>query len=141
MMILSAFACGSASSSRTASASRLRIVGIGVRRRLAPGSTSGAPGLSTAIRAIRKASWRPNGAPGWLWNRRTYRSSIDLVEQLADVLHELDVELEVADRAELGEHLLAEPVRGRDRRRVELRDRSREPRAAGDTTPSALVHE
>ena len=44
----------------------------------------------------------------------------DLLEQLADVLDERGLAVQVADRPELAEHLLAEAVRRRDRGGVEV---------------------
>ncbi len=53
-----------------------------------------------------------------------------LFEQVADVLDELGVGLEVAERSQLREHLLAEPVGRRDRGGVEVGDRADQPVAA-----------
>ena len=54
----------------------------------------------------------------------------DLVEQVADVLDERGVGLDVAGDAEAAEHLLAEPVRRGDRGGVEVGERAAEPLAA-----------
>ena len=45
-----------------------------------------------------------------------------LLDQVRDVLDERGLAVEVADRPELGQHLLAEPMGGRDRRGVEVRN-------------------
>ena len=49
-----------------------------------------------------------------------------LLHKVVDVLRELDVGLEVAERPELGQHLLAEAVGGGDRGGVEVGDRVRQ---------------
>ena len=53
-----------------------------------------------------------------------------LVDQLGHVLDERGLAVEIADRPELGQHLLAEPVGGRDRGGVEVGDGVREAVAA-----------
>jgi len=53
-----------------------------------------------------------------------------LLEQVGDVLDELGLPVEVADRAELGQDLLAEPVRGGDRGGVEVGYGASQPVAA-----------
>ena len=54
----------------------------------------------------------------------------DLGDEVAEVLDELDVRLEVGGDPEPAEHLLAEAVGGGDRRRVEVGERVGEPVAA-----------
>ena len=53
----------------------------------------------------------------------------DLVEQIADILDDLGLRLHVTRHADATQHLLAEPVGGGDRRRVEVRQRPGEPGA------------
>ncbi len=53
-----------------------------------------------------------------------------LLEQIGDVLDERGLAIQIADRPELGQYLLAEAVRGRDRGGVEVGDGVREPIAA-----------
>ena len=55
----------------------------------------------------------------------------DLVAEVADVLHERGVGLDVAEHAEAAEHLLAEAVRGRDGRGVEVGEGARRAARAG----------
>ena len=50
-----------------------------------------------------------------------------LLEQLRDVLDERGLAIQIADRPELGQHLLAEAMRGRDRGGVEIGDGAGEP--------------
>ena len=51
-------------------------------------------------------------------------------DEVAQVLHELGVRLEVGGDPEPAEHLLAEAMRGRDRRRVEFGERAAQPPTA-----------
>ena len=90
----------------------------------------GAPGFSTVSRAIRIASRaRDPGASSLVHVAAHVEVVDDLAEQVADVLDQHRVRLQVAGDAEPAEHLLAEAVGGGDRRRVEVRQRAHEPRA------------
>ena len=70
----------------------------------------------------------------------------DLVDQVGHVLDERGVALDVARHAEPAQHLLAEPVRGGDRRRVEVGDRARQAlvperiRLRGEVGHQTLAH-
>ena len=122
------------SSSRTRSASRLRIAGVDVSS--APAGSIAAPGFDTAASAIRRASARENGGEPELEEAAHVEVVDDLVDQVAHVLDELGVALHVAGDAEAAEHLLAEAVRRGDRGGVEVGERARRAAARRRSTSS-----
>ena len=110
-------------SSQTTCAKRTRIAAM-----LCSGAPSGsirAAGLATAIRAMRSASARVNCGVAVAVKAPHEEVVDDLLDEVGGILDERHVGLDVADDPEAAEHLLAEAVRRRDRRRVEAGDRAR----------------
>ena len=114
---------------RTARARRRRIA-CDRCPRARPPARSARPGCSTATRAIRSACGAVEVGGVAAVEAPHVEVVDDLREQVADVLDEGGVGLDVAGDAEAAEHLLAEPVRRGDRRRVEVGERARQALAA-----------